>query len=122
MSDGIVLVGLPGSGKTSVGRIVADRLGRQFIDIDLEVERISGRTSADLIVRDGAPALRAVERQAVEAAVESVGAVIATGGGTVLDPLNRWRLMEHGVRVRLDAPADQLASRLLRDPGIRRRM
>ena len=120
MSDGIVLIGLPGSGKTSVGQRVAARLGRQFIDIDWEVERISGRNSADLIVSGGDAALRDVERQAVDEAVLKPGAVISTGGGTVLDPLNRWLLMEHGARVRLDAPAEMLASRLLAEPGIRR--
>ena len=120
MSDGIVLMGLPGSGKTSVGQRVAARLGRQFIDIDWEVERICGRNSADLIVSGGDGALRDVERQAVDQAVLNPGAVISTGGGTVLDPLNRWLLMEHGARVRLDAPAEMLASRLRADAGIRR--
>ena len=115
MSDGIVLVGLPGSGKTSVGQAVADLLGRPFIDIDHEIQRTIGRSSADVLANDGEPRLRQLERHAVAAAVKSRGAVIATGGGTVLDPLNRWLLMEHGRRVRLDAPIDQLADRLRAD-------
>ena len=115
MSDGIVLVGLPGSGKTSVGQAVADLLGRPFIDIDHEIQRTIGRSSADVLASDGEPRLRELERHAVVAAVKPRGAVIATGGGTVLDPLNRWLLMEHGRRVRLDAPIDQLADRLRAD-------
>ena len=115
MSDGIVLVGLPGSGKTTVGKAVAERLRRQFIDIDSEIERTVGRPSADVLAHEGEPRLRELERDAVSTAVKSRGAVIATGGGTVLDPLNRWLLMEHGLRVRLEAPIDQLAERLRAD-------
>ena len=54
MSDGIVLVGMPGSGKTTVGRIVAERLGRPFVDTDEQVERLTGRSPSDLI-EAGAP-------------------------------------------------------------------
>ncbi len=115
MSDGIVLVGLPGSGKTSIGRLVAERLGRPFLDIDHEIERICGRTATEIVTSDGEPALRAVECEAVDLAIRTPGAVIATGGGTMIDPLNRWLLMEHGKRVRLDAPTDQLATRLRAD-------
>ncbi len=115
MSDGIVLTGLPGSGKTTVGRLVAERLGRQLIDIDCEVERVSGSHPAQILARDGEARLRELERTAVANAVTTRGAIIATGGGTVLDPLNRWQLMEHGFRVRLDASIDQLAARLRAD-------
>lgn len=115
MSDGVVLIGLPGSGKTTVGSLVAERLGRPFIDIDHEIRRVVGRASADVLAHEGEPCLRGLERAAVSTAVQTPGAVIATGGGTVLDPLNRWLLMEHGMRVRLDAPMDQLARRLRED-------
>jgi shikimate kinase/3-dehydroquinate synthase len=115
MSDGIVLVGLPGSGKSTVGRRVAELLRKPFLDLDEMVTRMTGRTPADLITRDGEYALRAVDRRAVDEATQVTGAVIATGGGSVLDPLNRWRLMEHGVRIRLDAPVEVLARRLVND-------
>ena len=115
MSDGIVLTGLPGVGKTTVGQAVAAKLGRPFIDIDWEIRRISGSASAAVLANGGEPELRALEGMAVADAVKTPGAVISTGGGTTLEPLNRWLLMEHGFRVRLDAPFDQLATRLLAD-------
>ena len=115
MSDGIVLVGLPGSGKSVVGRRVAEMLGRPFVDLDAEVERATGRSVADLIAEAGEAAFRVAESRAVQAACAIDGAVIAAGGGAVLDPLNRYAFMEHGMRVRLDADLDVLAARLAAD-------
>jgi shikimate kinase/3-dehydroquinate synthase len=115
MPDGIVLTGLPGSGKTTVGRRVAEILGRRFIDLDEEVQKRTGRSAAEILRTDGEAALRAVDRHAVQAASTSIGSVIATGGGSPLDPLNRWAFMDHGVRVQLDATVDVLATRLNAD-------
>lgn len=111
----IVLVGLSGSGKTSVGRCLAERLGRQFIDLDETIERRTGRTPADLLANDGEPAFRRHESDALTAALERQGAVIATGGGAVIDPLNRWAIWSQARAVWLDAPDDGLASRIQRD-------
>ena len=116
MSDGIVLVGLPGSGKSAVGRCVAERLGRPFIDLDDEIEGGTGSSPAEHIRSTGEARFRALEQEAVQAACSVAGAVIATGGGAPLDPLNRWAFMEHGLRVRLDVPPERLAERLAADP------
>ncbi|HEY7025786.1 MAG TPA: bifunctional shikimate kinase/3-dehydroquinate synthase, partial [Candidatus Limnocylindrales bacterium] len=115
MSDGIVLTGLPGAGKTTVGRLVARRLGRAFVDIDDEIARLDGRRPHVVLAEDGEPKLREIERHAVSIAIKSKASVISTGGGTFVDPLNRWLLMEHGVRVRLETPIPELAARLLAD-------
>lgn len=112
----MVLLGLPGSGKTLVGRSLAERLGRPFLDLDEEITRETGRTPASHIRRHGEAAFREVERRAVEDACRVEGAIIATGGGAALDPLNRWAFGHHGVRIRLDVPIEQLARRLRADP------
>lgn len=116
MSESIALVGLPGSGKTAVGRCLAERLGRAFIDTDELVHRRTGRHAADLIQTDGEAAFRGLERDALEEACAVPGAVIATGGGTIMDPLARWALWETATVVRLDAPDEELLSRLSADP------
>jgi shikimate kinase/3-dehydroquinate synthase len=119
MADGIVLVGLPGTGKSRIGRCVAEMLGRPFIDLDEEIESSTGRSPADHIRDDGEAAFRALERRAVDAACGTSGSVIAAGGGAPLDPLNRWAFMLHGLRVRLDVPIDELVARLAAHPGAR---
>ncbi len=117
MADGIVLVGLPGSGKSVVGRLLAQRLGRPFIDTDELVKRQTGRSPARIIDEDGEPAFRVAERSAL-GRIED-GAVVATGGGTLNDPLNRWDLWRHGAVVWLAAPAEQLSARLAADAAAR---
>jgi shikimate kinase len=93
---GLVLVGMPTSGKTTVGRIVAERLGRRFIDTDAVVEGRLGMSVPDYLERHDEPSFRAHETAAVAEATASQDAVIAAGGGAVLDPLNRWALWRHG--------------------------
>ncbi|CAN5834754.1 hypothetical protein BH24CHL6_BH24CHL6_14920 [soil metagenome] len=119
MSEGVVIVGLPGSGKSAVGRCLAERLNRPFIGLDEEIEQSTGRSPAEHIRQDGEAAFRALERTAVQAACSVRGSVIASGGGAPLDPLNRWAFIEHGLRVRLDVPVEKLAARLGADPVAR---
>lgn len=113
--SGIVLVGLPTSGKSTVGRLVAERLGRPFVDTDELTARRVGMPVADHIRRHGEPAARAEESKAVAQACAVPGAVIATGGGAVLDPLNRWDLWHHGTVAWLDVDGDELLRRLAAD-------
>ncbi len=82
----VVVIGPPGSGKTTIGALVAALLGIPFHDTDAAVEAASGRTIADIFVEDGEPAFRALERAEVaRAVVEEVG-VVALGGGAPIDP------------------------------------
>ncbi|MCU0619799.1 MAG: hypothetical protein MUF40_07935, partial [Gemmatimonadaceae bacterium] len=84
----LVLIGLPGAGKSVVGRRVARLLGRPFIDLDRAIEEVAGRTVAELFVAEGEPGFRARERAATAALVDAPPSVIAPGGGWVLDPAN----------------------------------
>lgn len=88
----LFLIGLPGSGKTTVGRILAQRLRRPFADLDEEIERASGRTIPDIFARSGEPCFRELESRTLAALCRADGRVIATGGGTVLRPENRCLL------------------------------
>jgi shikimate kinase/3-dehydroquinate synthase len=113
---GIVLVGMPASGKSTVGRLVADRLGRPFIDTDELFERIHGRPVPEYLREQGEPAFRAAESAVVTEACATPGAVIGAGGGAILDPLNRWALWHHGLVAWLDATPATLVARLGADP------
>ncbi|MEA2650406.1 MAG: shikimate kinase / 3-dehydroquinate synthase [Chloroflexota bacterium] len=112
---GIVLVGMPASGKSTVGQLVAQRLDRPFVDTDELVAARTGMQMADLIRVQGEPAARAEESKAVEEACAVPGAVISTGGGAVLDPLNRWALWHHGTVAWLDISGDELLRRVATD-------
>lgn len=99
-SGHLVLVGLMGTGKTTVGRRVADRLGRPFHDSDEMIERATGRTVRQIFAEDGEPAFRAIETDVlVEALADPVPSVIAAAGGVVLQEPNRVALREHAGRV-----------------------
>ena len=115
MDDGrhLVLIGMMGVGKSSVGRRVALRLGRQFLDTDRLVEQEAGCTVAEIFAAEGEAAFRALENAAVRRALESDPyAVIAFGGGAVLEPANRGLARELALVVWLQAPAGELARRV----------
>lgn len=92
----IVLIGMPGSGKSSVGLEISRRLGREFVDTDALVEKKSRRKVQDIIAQDGEEAFRILEREAVREAGGRCGLVIATGGGAVLCPDNYSPLAQNG--------------------------
>ena len=120
----VVLVGLPGSGKSVVGRRLAKAHAAAFIDLDERIETAAGRTIAEVFADKGEAAFRALE----SAAIADLGAadpetdvrrVIATGGGAVLDPRNRWALYRDRTAVWLDGRPEVLAQRLRRSPNVR---
>jgi shikimate kinase / 3-dehydroquinate synthase len=97
----IVLIGFMGAGKTSVGRALASVARLPFVDIDEEVERISGRSIPEIFASDGEPEFRALERDAIARALDGSPSVIAVGGGAIGDPRTRTDLEWHEV-VHLD--------------------
>jgi len=112
----LVLVGLMGAGKSTVGARCANRLGRAFVDTDELVVAMAGMPFDDIWAAEGEQGFRVRERAAVADAVASpVPLVISCGGGAVLDADNRRRLRATGVVVLLDATPEALASRLTYD-------
>lgn len=111
--DHVVLVGMMGSGKTSVGRRVAEALDRPLVDTDTLVEERTGRTVREIFEAEGEAAFRAIEAEAVADAVAwTEPAVIAAAGGVVLYPASRDHLHEAGTVVWLSARPETLASRV----------
>jgi shikimate kinase len=97
----ICLVGMMGAGKTTVGRQLAKRLGRRFVDADHEIEARTGVRIPTIFEIEGEAGFRRREAEAIDALTREHGLVLATGGGAVLDPSNRRRLKESGLVVYL---------------------
>ena len=109
----VLLVGMMGSGKTTVGRALARRRGWRHLDSDEQVQRRTGRTIPDIFEVDGEAAFRAEEARALgEAIASDEPAVISVAGGAVLDPENRRRMTEGGTVVWLRADLGTLAARV----------
>ncbi len=120
----VVMVGLPGSGKSVVGRRLAGRHGAAFVDLDERIEATAGRTIPAIFEDDGEAAFRALERAAIADLgpadpATAIGRVISTGGGAVVDPENRWMLFGGRRSVWLDGRPEVLAQRLRRSPHVR---
>ena len=110
----VVLVGLMGVGKSTVGRRRAPRLGREVVDSAAEIEETVGLPWGELFERYGEADYRDGERRLVARLVDGRVRVIATGGGVFVDPRTRELLMERTITVWLDAPVDVLAERTSR--------
>ena len=111
MSPKLVIVGPPGAGKTTIGTLAADRLGSELRDTDADVERTAGKPISEIFVDDGETTFRALERQAVAAALAEHDGVVALGGGAVLDEGTRALLASLRV-VFLDVGLADAASRV----------
>jgi shikimate kinase len=107
----LYLVGFMGTGKTTVSRIVAARLGYRWLDSDHEIERLQGRTIADIFASDGEPAFRAMEREFVERGHPADRTVVACGGGLVVQPGMLDSLQQRGVVICLHATVDTILRR-----------
>ena len=113
MAEHVFIVGMMGSGKTTVGRLLAERLGWRHLDSDEQVGRDTGQTVPEIFAQRGEPAFRAAEARALAAAaVMDTPTVVSVAGGAVLDPDNRHVLQHNGVVVWLRARVDTLARRV----------
>ncbi|WP_016697714.1 shikimate kinase [Actinoalloteichus spitiensis] len=93
----LVVVGPPGAGKSTVGRLAAERLGVPFRDVDEDIVAATGKPIADIFTEDGEPAFRSLEEEAVRRALAEHPGVLALGGGAVLAPGTRALLADHAV-------------------------
>ena len=107
----IVLIGFMGTGKTSTGRVLAQKLGAAFLDLDQEIEAEEGMSIPAIFAQKGEPYFRAAEHRMVERVADRQNAVISTGGGTVKDPANVALLRQSGVIVCLTADVDTILMR-----------
>lgn len=108
----IVLTGFMGTGKTTVGRQVARRLGRPFVDMDAEIVRRMGKPIPRIFAEDGETVFREMENRLSKELSRPRGWVIATGGGTLINPANRALLLRHGIGICLTCHPDEILRRL----------
>jgi shikimate kinase len=115
-TPGLYLVGFMGSGKSAVGRLLADELGWSFADIDQDIEQAQGVSIAQIFDTRGEEEFRTIEQEALRKRVRDVECgkpmVVALGGGAFLDPANRRLLEERGVTVWLDCPFPRICARM----------
>jgi len=110
----IVMVGLMGAGKTSIGRRLAHRLHVPFTDSDVEIEKAANESIAEIFARDGEAVFRAGERRIIARLLDGPIQVLATGGGAFMDPSTRARIRARGISVWLRADLETLLERTSR--------
>ncbi|HZP70354.1 MAG TPA: shikimate kinase [Pseudolabrys sp.] len=110
----IVLVGMMGAGKSSIGRRLAGRLGIPFIDADTEIESAAGMTIPEIFEKHGEPYFRAGEARVIARLLDNGPQVLATGGGSVMDPQTRALIGQKGISIWLKADIDILLKRTKR--------
>ena len=111
------LIGYRGTGKTTVGRLLAESLGREFADADAALIRETGESIAEFVAREGWPAFRRAESRILRKLSMGTDRVVATGGGVVLDPENVRRMRATGTVIWLTARPETILSRLSGDPA-----
>ncbi|MCW9048914.1 MAG: shikimate kinase [Deltaproteobacteria bacterium] len=115
----IILTGFMGTGKSTLGRLLAKRLGYEFIDTDTEIEKRIGQTIAELFQEQGEGVFRQYEAELVQELAQQQGLVIATGGGLVLNPKNVKALSVNGKIVCLTASPADILGRISKQQNIR---
>lgn len=115
MRSNIALVGFMGTGKTSVGLALSEKLGNTFIEVDAIIAERAGKSIPEIFSDDGEATFREMEKQAVADVSQKNGVVISCGGGAVLDTINVVSLRRNSVIVLLTAPLEEIVQRVSRN-------
>jgi shikimate kinase len=105
----IVLIGMPGSGKTTIGKALSKKLGLKYVDIDKYIEKSTGKTIPE-IFKEGEEIFRRLEKEAVNKFSKEKGMIISTGGGTIKNYSNIKALKENGIRIFIDRPIENIVA------------
>ena len=119
MTKPIVLIGMMGAGKSSLGMRLADRLKLTFVDADVEVEAAAGMSIAEIFEAHGEAAFRDGERRVIARLLKGGPQVLALGGGAFVDSATRAEVLDKAISIWLDVPVDELVQRVKRKPGKR---
>ncbi len=111
----IYLVGMPGSGKSTLGRLLSDKTSRRFLDTDEEIKRITGASPDKIITLQGEDKLREIEKVIVNELICTEGMVVATGGGLPVFHENMKLMNRHGITVYIRYKAETLWNRMEND-------
>jgi shikimate kinase len=114
-TSNIVLIGFMGSGKSTVGKVLAPRLSKKFVDLDHMIVERAGRSIPEIFATDGEAAFRQLESQVLADVLANANQVISTGGGAVLAEANRQLMRENGLVVWLRTDVDVLIQRMQYD-------
>lgn len=116
-APGVYLTGFMGSGKTTIARVLADRLGWDFIDLDSEIEQAEKATIADIFTARGEPEFRRIETDMIRSVMRKIErgmpTVVALGGGSFVQPTNAALFENHGISIWLDCPFEILRDRII---------
>ncbi|HEU0265304.1 MAG TPA: shikimate kinase [Geobacterales bacterium] len=115
MIKNIILTGFMGSGKSTVGRLLAERLSWSFVDLDAEIVAQAGMSVSDIFAKLGEPHFRQIERQILQRVLLEECQVVATGGGVVLQEDNRRLLRQRGLVINFTASVESILQRVATD-------
>ena len=115
----IILTGFMGTGKSTLGRLLAQKIGYDFVDTDIQIEKQIGQSITNIFQTQGEAAFRQLESELVEELAQQEGLVIATGGGLVLNPKNIVALSQTGRIICLTASPEEILARISKQPETR---